>query len=80
MTLRAKQMVEKVGGNLMGVVLNNINMAHDSYYYYYSGFYSNYYAPREEGQTALPAARPVAGELEKPAPEVAAAESIDSKY
>lgn len=80
MTLRAKQMVEKVGGNLIGVVLNNINMAHDSYYYYYSGFYSNYYAPREEGQTALPAARPVAGELDKPAPEVAATESIDSKY
>ncbi len=48
MTLRAKQMIDKVGGNLIGVVLNNINMAHDSYYYYYSGFYSNYYAPHEE--------------------------------
>ncbi len=48
MTLRAKQMIEKVGGNLLGVVLNNINMAHDSYYYYYSGFYSSYYAPHED--------------------------------
>ena len=48
MTLRAKQMIDKVGGNLIGVVLNNINMAHDSYYYYYSGFYSNYYAPHEQ--------------------------------
>lgn len=84
MTLRAKQMVEKVGGNLIGVVLNNINMAHDSYYYYYSGFYSNYYAPREESQTALPAPRPAGGELSaaKPAAttEVAAVETIETKY
>lgn len=50
MTLRAKQMVEKVGGNLIGIVLNNINMAHDSYYYYYSGFYSNYYKPNEDNR------------------------------
>jgi capsular exopolysaccharide synthesis family protein len=57
MTLRAKQMVEKVGGNLIGVVLNNINMAHDSYYYYYSGYYSNYYAPLEEER------RPVTGDV-----------------
>ena len=27
MTIRAKQMIEKVGGNLLGIVLNNINMA-----------------------------------------------------
>ncbi|MBI3879437.1 MAG: polysaccharide biosynthesis tyrosine autokinase [Verrucomicrobia bacterium] len=56
MTMRAKQMVEKVGGNLIGVVLNNINMAHDSYYYYYSGFYSNYYAPLEEPKRLASAA------------------------
>ncbi len=39
MTLRAKQMVQKVGGNLLGIVLNNINMSQDENYYYYSGFY-----------------------------------------
>ena len=33
MTLRAKQMVEKVGGTVLGVVLNNINISQDSYYY-----------------------------------------------
>ncbi len=49
MTLRAKQMVEKVGGNLMGVVLNNINISQDSYYYYYSGYYYDYYSKREDG-------------------------------
>ena len=37
MTIRAKQMIEKVGGNLLGIVLNNINMASDENYYYYSG-------------------------------------------
>ncbi|HXG49658.1 MAG TPA: polysaccharide biosynthesis tyrosine autokinase [Methylomirabilota bacterium] len=37
MTIRAKQMIEKVGGNLIGIVLNNINMASDENYYYYSG-------------------------------------------
>ncbi|MCX8107192.1 MAG: polysaccharide biosynthesis tyrosine autokinase, partial [Verrucomicrobiae bacterium] len=44
MTLRAKQMVEKVGGTMLGVVLNNINISQDSYYYYYSGYYYDYYS------------------------------------
>lgn len=48
MTLRAKQMVEKVGGNLMGVVLNNINISQDSYYYYYSGYYYDYYSKHDD--------------------------------
>ena len=50
MTIRAKQMVEKVGGHLMGVVLNNINISQDSYYYYYSGYYYDYYSKRDEGE------------------------------
>jgi polysaccharide biosynthesis transport protein len=44
MTIRAKQMVEKIGGNLLGVVLNNINLAQDENYYYYSGYYYDYYS------------------------------------
>jgi capsular exopolysaccharide synthesis family protein len=47
MTIRAKQMVEKVGGNLLGVVLNNINISQDSYYYYYSGYYYDYYSKQD---------------------------------
>ena len=39
MNIRAKQMIEKVGGNLVGIVLNNINMSQDESYYYYSGYY-----------------------------------------
>jgi capsular exopolysaccharide synthesis family protein len=48
MTLRAKQMVEKVGGNLLGIVLNNINISQDSYYYYYSGYYYDYYYSKKD--------------------------------
>ena len=43
MNIRAKQMIEKVGGNLVGIVLNNINMSQDEGYYYYSGYYHGYY-------------------------------------
>ena len=48
MTVRAKQMVEKVGGSLLGVVLNNINISQDSYYYYYSGYYYDYYSKDDD--------------------------------
>jgi len=52
MTLRAKQMVEKIGGPgcLLGVVLNNINISQDSYYYYYSGYYYDYYSKNDESK------------------------------
>jgi capsular exopolysaccharide synthesis family protein len=46
MTIRAKQMIEKVGGNLLGIVLNNINVSQDENYYYYSGYYYDYYSKR----------------------------------
>lgn len=52
MTLRAKQMVEKVGGRLLGVVLNNINISQDSYYYYYSGYYYDYYSKNDDSKPA----------------------------
>jgi len=49
MTIRAKQMIEKVGGNLLGIVLNNINVSQDENYYYYSGYYYDYYTKGEYG-------------------------------
>lgn len=49
MSIRAKQMVEKVGGNLVGIVLNNINMAQDESYYYYGGYY--YHSNEDSRQT-----------------------------
>jgi len=48
MNIRAKQLIEKVGGNLVGIVLNNINMSQDESYYYYSGYYHDYYSKPEE--------------------------------
>jgi capsular exopolysaccharide synthesis family protein len=48
MNIRAKQLIEKVGGNLVGIVLNNINMSQDESYYYYSGYYHDYYSRNEE--------------------------------
>jgi polysaccharide biosynthesis transport protein len=50
MNIRAKQLIEKVGGNLVGIVLNNINMSQDESYYYYSGYYHDYYYRSEETQ------------------------------
>jgi capsular exopolysaccharide synthesis family protein len=55
MNIRAKQLIEKVGGNLVGIVLNNINMSQDESYYYYSGYYHEYYSRNEDQE---PAARP----------------------
>ncbi len=52
MTLRAKQMVSKVGGYLVGIVLNNINMSQDENYYYYSGYYYDYYQSRDKDEAA----------------------------
>ncbi len=52
MNIRAKQLIEKVGGNLVGIVLNNINMSQDESYYYYSGYYHDYYYRSEETEPA----------------------------
>ena len=54
MTIRAKQMIEKVGGNLLGIVLNNISMSSDENYYYYSGYYYDYYSKQDEDGAEKP--------------------------
>jgi polysaccharide biosynthesis transport protein len=53
MTLRAKQMILKVGGQLMGLVLNNINMSQDENYYYYSGYYDYEYRSQNKDTTVV---------------------------
>lgn len=52
MNIRAKQLIEKVGGNLVGIVLNNINMSQDESYYYYSGYYHDYYSRNDDEESA----------------------------
>jgi capsular exopolysaccharide synthesis family protein len=46
MVIRAKQMLDTLGVPQVGVVLNNINIMRDDYYYYYHAYYSNYYSYR----------------------------------
>jgi Mrp family chromosome partitioning ATPase len=58
MTIRAKQMIEKVRGNFIGIVLNNINMSQDEGYYYYSGYYHDYYYSRSPGEQETAAKPP----------------------
>jgi len=61
MNIRAKQMIEKVGGNFVGIVLNNINMSQDESYYYYSGYYHDYYYTRTEDEQEAAAKTPETG-------------------
>jgi polysaccharide biosynthesis transport protein len=64
MTLRAKQMILKVGGNLVGIVLNNINMSQDENYYYYSGYYEYQSHHKDENVVQVAdAAKPAAVEI-----------------
>jgi succinoglycan biosynthesis transport protein ExoP len=44
MLVRVKQAIENVGGNLLGVVLNNVDVRSDSQYQYYTSYYT-YYSP-----------------------------------
>ena len=44
MLMRVKQAVENVGGNVLGVVLNNVDVRSDSQYQYYTSYYT-YYSP-----------------------------------
>ena len=46
MLLRVKQAVENVGGSVIGVILNNVDVRSDSQYQYYTSYYT-YYAPAE---------------------------------
>ena len=47
MLTRVKQAVLGVGGTVLGVVLNNVDLKHDQNYYYYTNYYG-YYQPREK--------------------------------
>jgi capsular exopolysaccharide synthesis family protein len=64
MLMRVKQAVENVGGNVIGVVLNNVDVRSDSQYQYYTSYYT-YYAPAE---TQMPHA-----------PQQAAAQAMSQK-
>lgn len=74
LAIRSRQMVDKVGGRLLGVVLNNINVSSDASYYYYSGYYYHDNRPEDTDEPPPGKARRGAGPAVNPAPE------IKSKY
>lgn len=47
MLMRVKQTVENVGGTVLGVVLNNVDVRSDSQYQYYTSYYT-YYSPNNQ--------------------------------
>jgi Mrp family chromosome partitioning ATPase len=47
MLTRVKQAVLGVGGTVLGVVLNNVDLKHDQNYYYYTNYYG-YYQTRDK--------------------------------
>jgi capsular exopolysaccharide synthesis family protein len=66
MLLRVKQAVENVGGNVIGVVLNNVDVRSDSQYQYYTSYYT-YYAPAESQGGQQVAASPTPAKGQAPA-------------
>ncbi|MCU0794415.1 MAG: polysaccharide biosynthesis tyrosine autokinase [Akkermansiaceae bacterium] len=67
MLLRVKQTVENVGGHVIGVVLNNVDVRSDSQYQYYTSYYT-YYAP-SEAPVPTSGGKPKAQSKASPAPE-----------
>jgi len=55
MLMRVKQAVENIGGRVLGVVLNNVDVRSDSQYQYYTSYYT-YYSPNN--QPAAPGDQP----------------------
>jgi len=51
MLQRVKNAVQNVGGNILGVVLNNVDTRHDQYYEYYTSYYNYYNRPRKGERT-----------------------------
>jgi succinoglycan biosynthesis transport protein ExoP len=68
MLLRVKHAVENVGGNVIGVVLNNVDVRSDSQYQYYTSYYT-YYAPAEAmANQQVTSAAPVPAKTQAAAP------------
>lgn len=73
MLLRVKQAVENVGGQVIGVVLNNVDIRSDNQYQYYTSYYT-YYAPSAEPETR--SNRPVVKADKKSAPEKSSSDDL----
>jgi len=62
LSARAKRVIENVGGKLVGVVLNNINVMRDEYYSYFDSYYTK--APDDARQAPAPKISATSGKHE----------------
>ena len=78
MLMRVKQAVENVGGQVIGVVLNNVDVRSDSQYQYYTSYYT-YYAPTAMDETTEVTAN-LKKEEEKPETKERPSSSAEDLY
>lgn len=62
MLLRVKKAIQNVGGDILGVVLNNVNIRHDRHYEYYTSYTHYYTKPKSGGKQPAKFALKVEGE------------------
>jgi len=62
MLLRVKKAIHNAGGNILGVVLNKVNIRHDRHYEYYTSYIHYYTKPRTGGKQPVKVALKVEGE------------------
>lgn len=67
MLQRVKAAITNVGGTVLGVVLNNVDVRHDQYYEYYTSYYNYYNQPRKGDRTRAVPMQP-AEESQGPTP------------
>jgi len=76
MLQRVKQAVANVGGTILGVVLNNVDVRHDQHYEYYTSYYSYYHkggknerkkAARKKKEQVIASSTPVKPDTEEDA-------------
>jgi len=62
---RAKTMVDNAGGNLIGVVLNSLNVTRD-YYYYYNSYYNYSYGSAKDKRLKVGVEKAIPAGIEPP--------------
>lgn len=80
MLMRVKQNVENVGGKVLGVVLNNVDLNSDAQYQYYTSYYT-YYSPTNtgtDGKAERRKRRKQATNVDAPAPALATASKSEA--
>lgn len=74
--MRTKSIIQNVGGQLMGLVMNNVDISADTQYQYYTTYYSYYSSDkkRKEPKTGEPkqAQRVASADLDKPSKPIPA--------